>query len=162
MSGGPLLAAVLAAAALAGCGEADDPPLTETQRMVSTTVELTQEAKTLGREITAAADELATREPSERTEESLEDQRDRAEELAGRANDELPNALPVRDELMGAGEQLAAAVEALLRYAASGEPEQLATARATIAEAERLQASAANQLADRPPGDLGELIERLR
>lgn len=157
----PLLAAALATVALAGCGEADEPPLTDTERMVQTTQELTLEAETLEREITAAADELAAGEPSEQTEERLEDQRDRAEELAGRAADELPDDLPVKDELEAAGEQLAAAAEELSSDE-SGEPEQLAAARAAIGEAGRLQASAAEQLADRPPGDLDELLEQMR
>lgn len=159
-----LLAAVLLTLPLAGCG-AEEAPLTETQRIVRTAQELTLEARELVREIAGRADELSVADSEERREQSqerLEDQRDRAEELVDRSRDELPPGIPVRDELEGAGERLAAAAEALLSFADSGDDEELAAARAAIAEAGRRQESAASQLADRPPPELRELIERVR
>ncbi len=159
-----LLAVVLAMPALAGCGT-EEPAITETERTLHAAYALTVETRQLQRAIAAAADEVAVARSPERREEieeRLEEQRDRAAELAERTHDELPAALPVKDELEGTGERLAAAARDLRSFADSGDEEQLAAARTAIREAHRLNASAAVQLADRPPRELRELIDQLR
>ncbi len=160
----PIVPAVLVIAAAGGCG-ADESPLTDTERVVRTAETLTNEAAELEEALEGAGSELAaggTGDPPGSVRDRLDDQRSQAEDLAERAREELPYDIPVQDELQGAGERLAQAADELSSYADTGGEEALAAARSALASAERLHESAADQLADRPPKELREPLDRLR